>query len=87
MIKSAATGVWRMWDNKRAIFNPNNKNFQAQSNGAEYSDPAIDIDFMSNGFKVRTSNGDRNSSGDSFAYWAFAESPLVNSEGIPNNAR
>jgi len=87
MIKSAATGVWRMWDNKRAIFNPNNKNFQAQSNGAEYSDPAIDIDFMSNGFKTRSTDSSYNGSGVAYVYLAFAENPFVTSTGIPGLAR
>ena len=87
MIKSAATGVWRMWDNKRAIFNPNRKNFQAQSNGAEYSDPAIDIDFMSNGFKTRSTDSSYNGSNVAYVYLAFAENPFVTSTGIPGLAR
>ena len=28
-----------------------------------------------------------NVSGDDYIYWAFAESPFTNSNGIPNNAR
>jgi len=87
MIKSAATGVWRMWDNKRAIFNPNRKNFQAQSNGAEYSDAAIDIDFMSNGFKTRSTDSSYNGSNVAYVYLAFAENPLVTSTGIPGLAK
>jgi hypothetical protein len=87
MIKSAAAGVWRMWDNKRAIFNPNRKNFQAQSNGAEYSDAAIDIDFISNGFKTRSTDSSYNGSGVAYVYLAFAENPLVTSTGIPGLAK
>ena len=45
-------------------------------------------DFLSNGFKLRTSSSaDVNGSGDTMIYMAFAESPFVNSNGIPTNAR
>ena len=76
---------WIMHDNKRDPINPLDEFFTA-----EVSDAAGDLDsfdLCSNGFKIRTANGDRNSNGDDFVYWAFAESPLVNPEGIPNNAR
>ena len=77
---------WIVHDNKRDPINTVTEYFTVEENDAAGTlDNSFDL--CSNGFKVRTSNGDRNSSGDSFAYWAFAESPLVNSEGIPNNAR
>ena len=77
---------WIVHDNKRDPINTVTEFFTVEENDAAGT-LANSFDLCSNGFKVRTSNGDRNSSGDSFAYWAFAESPLVNSEGIPNNAR
>ena len=77
---------WIVHDNKRDPINTVTEYFTVEENDAAGT-LANSFDLCSNGFKVRTSNGDRNSSGDSFAYWAFAESPLVNSEGIPNNAR
>jgi hypothetical protein len=43
------------------------------------------IDFLSNGFKLRTSNGDVNNG--TYIYICFAESPFVNSKGITTNAR
>ena len=76
---------WIVHDNKRDPINPIDEFFTVEENDAAGDLDSFDL--LSNGFKVRTSNGDRNSSGDIFAYWAFAESPLVNSEGIPNNAR
>ena len=76
---------WIVHDNKRDPINPIDEFFTVEERDAVGDLDSFDL--CSNGFKVRTSNGDRNSSGDSFAYWAFAESPLVNSEGIPNNAR
>ena len=77
---------WIVHDNKRDPINTVTEYFTVEENDAAGT-LANSFDLCSNGFKVRTSNGDRNSSGDSFAYWAFAESPLVNSEGIPNNAK
>ena len=45
------------------------------------------IHFHATGFKLRNSNANLNSSGNTFTYYAWAESPIVNSNGIPNNAR
>jgi len=45
------------------------------------------VDFLSNGFKLRGSGSAQNGSGATYIYMAFAESPFVNSNGIPNNAR
>ena len=44
-------------------------------------------DFVSNGIKFRHVDGKYHNSGGSYIYMAFAESPFVNSNGIPNNAR
>ena len=77
---------WIVHDNKRDPINTVTEFFTVEENDAAGT-LAESYDLCSNGFKVRTNNGDRNSNGDTFAYWAFAESPLVNSEGIPNNAR
>ena len=78
MIKNtSATGVWRMWDNKRDVDNPNTANFQANASNAEYNDPAVAIDFLSNGFKPRSTDSSYNGSGATYIYMAFAEQPLV----------
>ena len=37
--------------------------------------------------KIRTTGGENNGSGDVYAFWAFAEQPFVNSNGVPGNAR
>ena len=76
---------WIVHDSKRDPINPIDEFFTVEERDAAGDLDSFDL--CSTGFKVRTSNGDRNSNGDTFAYWAFAESPLVNSEGIPNNAR
>ena len=45
------------------------------------------MDFLSNGFKLRVNDDEFNGSGRTYIYMAFAESPFVNSNGVPNNAR
>jgi len=87
LIKSLASGVWRLWDNKRDALNPNTANFQTNASDAEYDDPAVSIDFLSNGFKLRATDSSFNGSGTSYVYYAVAEAPFVNSNGVPCNAR
>ena len=83
-----ASDNWVMFDNKRhnaknsstsPFFNYANKDF------AETTDTKL-IDLTSNGFKIRSSGNTVNRS-STFVGMAFAESPLVNSNGVPNNAR
>jgi len=75
---------WLMLDNKRDPYNPAINYFLANSANAETTgNPSID--FCANGFKMR--DDDRNESGAEYVYIAFAESPFVNSEGVPTNAR
>ena len=59
-------------------------NDNAEGSGASYDDYC---DFLSNGFKIRSGSGEVDGSGQTITYMAFAESPFVNSEGVPNNAR
>ena len=78
---------WDMHDNKRDPHNVCNKYLLAEDAGAEGTTDILD--FCSNGFKLRTSNGDRNQAGQRYVYWAFAEEPLVANIGqsIPATAR
>ena len=46
-----------------------------------------EIDYLSNGFKLRTTDAQANGSGEKYIYWAVAESPFVNSKGVPTMAR
>jgi len=45
------------------------------------------MDFLSNGVKIRSTSTGANGSGATYIFMAFAESPLVNSKGVPNNAK
>jgi hypothetical protein len=87
MIKCATrsgTDIWVMYDNKRGQ-NVISNALSADTPAAERS--SADIDFLSNGFKTRIATTDVNPSGETAIYMAFAESPFVNSNGVPNNAR
>ena len=87
MIKSTASGVWRMWDNKRDALNPNTANFQANAVDAEYDHSSVAIDFLSSGFKARSTDSSYNGNGVRYVFMAFAEASFVNSNGVPCNAR
>jgi hypothetical protein len=45
------------------------------------------MDFLSNGFKLRATNAATNASGTAYIYMAFAEAPLVGSNGVTAKAR
>jgi hypothetical protein len=81
------TSSWDMHDNKRDPHNVCNKYLLAEDGGAEGTTDILD--FCSNGFKFRTTNGDRNQSGVTYIFMAFAEEPLVANVGqsIPATAR
>ena len=57
---------------------------------AENSATNNSIDFLSNGFKIRTNDGRLNADGGIYIYLAFAEEPIVanvGTNGIPATAR
>ena len=86
---SGGSEAWNVWNNKTPGYNVANKNLQPNSTAAEQTSSAgvKEIDFLSNGFKIRGSNTELNQSGNTHIYMAFAEAPLVNSNGVPCTAR
>ena len=84
MIKrSSGSGGWHMFDNKRSFsgdyFNANNEidiRIEAQDTGAENTSGPPHIDFVSNGFKLRTTFDNMNAAGSRYIYLAFAEAPF-----------
>ena len=78
---------WRMKDAERSSFNPTQHRLLANASDAEVEASSQDTDFLSNGFKIRNSDSGYNTSGATYFFIAFAESPFVNSNGVPNNAR
>ena len=77
MVKNVSnTGGWRIWDNKRNVFNLTDNTLHADDATAEntYANDAIDM--TSNGLKIRTVGSYHNTSGDTYIYMAFAEQPF-----------
>ena len=83
--RTNSTGNWMLIDNKRIGYNADNRDFKVDSDDAERDVDQADL--LSNGFRVRTTSSDWNTDGGNYIYLAFAESPFVNSSGVPNNAR
>ena len=84
-LSSSSGGSWNIFDNKREGYNVDNDPVFADVDSAETTTDYLD--FLSNGFKIRRNSSDINTSGATYLYMAFAESPFVNSNGVPNNAR
>ena len=87
LVKNAdASADWVIYDNKRSGYNGDNKLVYANLSNVEEAGSALPIDFLSNGFKPRTTTNLVNST-NTFVYLAFAEAPLVGSNNIPATAR
>ena len=89
MVKaSSATGYWLIKDNKRTnSFNVVDGNLYPNISDAEDTGSVAYVDFTSQGFKLRGTYAAMNTNGQTNIYMAFAESPFVNSKGVPCNAR
>ena len=72
------------FDDVSQAVNPVKSSLIANSSGAKATENSMD--FLSNGFKLRTSGNGHNTSGDTYLYMAFAQNPFVNSNGTPSNA-
>ena len=77
---------WTIFDSKRET-NENDQRIKVNTNDAEAASSANAIDLVSNGFVCRGTDDDTNADGNTYIYMAFAESPLVNSNGVPCNAK
>ena len=68
---------WFIWDAARSPFNASNDCLFPESSQAETADnSALDVDFLSNGFKIRNTGSGQNNSGYPYIYMAFAEMPF-----------
>tara|TARA_R100001443_G_scaffold73182_2_gene81128 strand:- start:2126 stop:3166 length:1041 start_codon:yes stop_codon:yes gene_type:complete len=83
--RTDTTNNWIMQDNKRVGYNADNRILKANSGDAEQA--VHEMDFVSNGFKVRTTGAGSNASGGTYIYMAFAENPIVGTNNIPATAR
>jgi len=75
MIKRTdSTDNWRMYDNARGAFN--GTNFVLYPNLPNIEDQANDhLDYLSNGFKLRSNNN--NASGGTYIFACWMESPFT----------
>ena len=65
-----------VWDIQRSTYNPMQKTLSTHDASAEVDNSNRQIDFLSNGFKIRTSNSNANTSNSSgILFMAFADIP------------
>jgi hypothetical protein len=82
LTKSQVVSDWRWYDNKRLGYNSANNFLTANTTVVEGTG---DMDLLADGFKLRIATDPNNV--QAMIYMAFAEAPLVNSSGVPVNAR
>ena len=76
--RTNASGTsWVMHDNKRNPFNEVDERIWADLSNAATTSSSYNIDFLSNGFKIRNTNSLVSTSGGTYIYMAFAEHPFV----------
>jgi len=80
--RTDTTGIWWMHDSKREPFNPNDSALQAENSNAETANNStIEVDFLSNGFKLKSANNNHNANGGTYIFAAFAETPFQGDDG------
>jgi hypothetical protein len=83
---SASSGTdWQIYDDKRLGYNGGDRSLAPNTTAAEETGQGK-IDFLSNGFKLKTASANQNAAA-LYVYMAFAEEPLVSTNGIPATAR
>ena len=87
LTKNSSSGGsnWRIFDNQRLGYNVNNATLYPNLTNAEADETSLDL--LSNGFKMRGTTNDLNGSGQTYVYMAFAEEPLVSTNGNAATAR
>jgi len=73
--KTSGTGNWDVFDADRDTYNVVDLVLYPSDANAEQSFGSA-LDFLSNGFKLRSSANDHNASGGTYVYMAFAENPF-----------
>jgi hypothetical protein len=76
---------WQIYDSKRIGYNYNNYRLPPNTAGSEESN--LNIDIYSNGFKTLATDADVNENAKTYIFLAFAEEPLVSTNGQPATAR
>jgi hypothetical protein len=79
--RTNTTGDWTISDNKRDTYNPTDLILKPNTTQADISG-GNELDFNANGFKVRNSGANRNASGGTYIFAAFAEHPFQGADGV-----
>ena len=77
--RSNAAQDWYLWDTKRSPINAVAATLSPNSSGAEGDRSSLPTDVLSNGFKIRNTSIGWNGNGDTYIFYAIAESPFKNS--------
>jgi len=75
-VSSGGTGSWLLYDTARNTYNVSQSILYPNLSNAEATTSSANLDILSNGFKLRTSNADFNGNTYTYVYAAFAESPF-----------
>jgi hypothetical protein len=70
---------WQVYDNKRSANNVAWDVLAPNTSSAEASGSGLDLDMLSNGFKIRFNNNQFNDPASTYIYLAFAEQPFKHS--------
>ena len=74
LIKNTSSGEWCIWDSSRSPYNEMQDALRPNTSATETD--SFQLDFVSNGFKVRDTEGSLSGSGQLIFFAAFAESPF-----------
>ena len=74
--RTNATSNWSVYDTARDSYNDSSANLLYPNLSNAETALARDIDFLSNGFKLRSTDTDSNASGSTYIFAAFAEVPF-----------
>lgn len=72
--RTDSNNSWSMQDSGRSVYNPVDDVLYSDLQDTEYTRSAID--FLSNGFKLRSTDSPTNANGGNYVFMAFAEHPF-----------
>jgi hypothetical protein len=84
--RTDSTDYWYIFDTARDVDNVVEAKLEINTSAAEHTSTDW-LDILSDGFKLRSTGGDVNTSGGSYIYFAWAEAPASNLFGGQSNAR
>jgi hypothetical protein len=74
--ESSATNSWVLLDDKRNTYNGSTSAYLYPDLSLSEQNTTAGADFLSNGFKLRTTNSELNANSQTYIYAAFAENPF-----------